>query len=200
MSGEITVAIVALFVAIAGIVVAVFATRRWGNRRGKLDLTFRSIPLIPEGVRPGLLQLSFRDFVVENPHLVEISLVNVGPRDIASAFFDGGRPISIAFNQTFYGLTGVEGGAALFSPALGADAPDAIVRITPLLLKRGESWNFTAVLAGVPEIDVDCPLIDTDLRLLKAGGAGEAEVNVRVSFLGLSAELLHMPLRRERQH
>lgn len=197
MTGDTVIALAALGVAVVGIPIAVLATRRWGNRRAKVDLSFRSLPLIPEGVHAGLLALSYRDFVVNNPHLVEVVIINVGPRDVSSSAFDSGKSITIAFDKTFYGVTGIAGGLLLTSPAVGMTAP-AVVSIAPVLLKRGESWRFTAVLEGAPEIVVDSPLVDTDLRVLNGRQEG-SEVRVKLNLMGLSAEIpVRLPARVRR--
>lgn len=185
MSGDLVVAIVALVVAVLGIPAAILATRQWGNRRARVDLYLRTTPLLPEGASPGLLQLSYRDLLVDNPHLVEVSLINVGPKDIPSVLFDSGKPITVRFDQTFYGVIGVAGGAKLLLPALGAEAGTP-VEVRPSLLKRGESWTFTAVLSGAAKATVEAPLVDTDLRVLDTSGAPVTKV--RISALGLTAE------------
>lgn len=170
----------ALIVAIIAILVAVWATRRWGNRRAKVQFEFRSLPLLRDDMKPGLLEVTYRDMPVKKPHLVSVTIENVGPRDIPSSAFDAGKPISVTFNQTFYGLTSTSGGVHTTSPAIGTPANDAIVLIQPGLLKRREAWSFSAVLSGPAEISVESPLIDTDMRQVDLSDEEAPEVTVNL--------------------
>lgn len=182
----------ALVVAIVAIPVTVFATRHWGNRRARLDVAIDAIPLLPEGMQPGLLEVTYRDIPVSAPHLVTVTFWNSGPRDLASDMFDNGRSIAVRFDQTFYGLTAVNGGVQTRSPAVGARADEAIVFVRPALLKRGSSWSFSAVTTGPVEVNVDAPLIDTDVRATAPSDASGTEITLRLSALGMTAEV---PLR-----
>lgn len=183
----------ALVVAILAIPATVLATRHWGNRRARLDVQIDATPLLPEGARPGLLEMTYRDIPVSEPHLVSVALRNSGPRDLASGMFDNGRSITVRFDQTFYGLTAVNGGMQIVSPGVGASADDAIVLVRPALLKRGAVWSFSAVTTGPVEVSVDAPLIDTDVRAVDPVKEGRTEIPLRLSVLGITAEV---PLRR----
>ena len=144
-------------------------------------------------MKPGLLEVTYRDIPVDKPHLISVILENIGPRDIPSSAFDGGNPISIAFNQTFYGLTSTSGGVRTVSPAVGTPAADAVVQLRPGLLKRGDAWSFSAVLSGPVEVSVDSPLVDTDLRQVDPVDDEASEIVVRLSVMGVSADI---PIRR----
>lgn len=169
----------------------VLATRRWGNRRARLDVEIDATPILPEGTRPGLLEVTYRDIPVSEPQLVSVTLRNSGPRDLASGMFDSGRSIVVEFNQTFYGLTAIQGGIEVRSPAIGAVA-GAAVSVLPGLLKRGESWSFSAVTTGPVEVTVDAPLIDTDVRTVVPVEESRTAITLRVSAFGITAEV---PLR-----
>lgn len=180
--------LVSVGVALFAIGLTVWATRKWGNRRGRIEWSFDSVPLLPEDIRTGLLSFSFRDIPVENPHLVTVALVNTGSKDVPSSAFDGSRPIDISFGQMFYGVTSLTGGVQLTFPAVGTPAKDAVIHLRPHLLKRREAWSFTAVLGGSPKLSIESPLVDTDVRM--SAKAGEAtEITVRLSVLGVSAEI-----------
>jgi hypothetical protein len=188
-------ALSALVVAILATPVTVWATRQWGNRRARVEFVFSSTPLLPDQVSPGLLAVTFRDIPVKDPHLVSVTLRNTGPRDISTATFDNDRPMSVRFNQTFYGLTAVRGGAHTVSPAVGTPPEDAIVQLKPLLLKRGEAWSFSAVLSGPVEVSIDAPLIDTEVGQVIPED-DRPEITVKLSALGVSAEV-PLPWRRD---
>lgn len=185
--------IAGLVVAIIAIPVAVWAAREWGSRRARVDLEIVSTPLLPGDARSGLLEMTFRDFPVPEPHLVSVTFRNSGPRDLASGMFDDGRPITVKFDQTFYGLTAANGGVDTLSPAIGARGDDAILYVRPGLLKRSASWSFSAVTTGPVEVTVDAPLIDTDVRAIAPATEGRTDITLRLSVLGVTAEI---PLRR----
>jgi hypothetical protein len=116
-----------------------------------------------------VLEVTYRDIPVDEPHLVSVMFRNSGPRDLTSEMFDGGRSITVKFDQIFYGLTAVQGGIKTKSPAIGVGADHAVVSVQPGLLKRGESWSFSAVTIGPVDVTVDAPLIDTDVRAAPPG-------------------------------
>jgi hypothetical protein len=152
---------------------------------------------LPRDAREGLLEVTYRDFAVPNPHLVSVVFRNTGPRDISSAAFDNGRPISIGFDQTFYGLTSTKGGGKIKSSAIGTPAGVAIVHLEPGLLKRGEEWSFSAVLSGPVEVSITAPLVDTDVAQVIPNNVdvGHQDVTLRISAPFISAEI---PLRWSR--
>lgn len=185
------IGLAALLVAILAIPTTIFATRQWGTRRARLEVEVNATPLLPEDARPGLLEVTYRDIPVEEPYLVSVTLRNSGPRDVATKMFDGERSITAKFDQTFYGLTATQGGIGVTSPGIGAEA--AIVAVRPGLLKRGESWSFSAVTSGPVDVSVDAPLIDTDVRAVSPAAGSGATITLRVSAFGVTAEV---PLRR----
>lgn len=179
-----------LIIAAIAVPATIWATRQWGNRRAHVEFAFASIPLLPGNTREGLLEVTYRDIPVKHPHLVSVTLRNTGPRDIASATFDGDRPISIRFNQTFYGLTNVQGGVRAASPAIGTPASDAVVDLLPGLLKRGEEWSFSAVLTGPVEVSIIAPLIETDVtHVVPKSNDGIQEFTVKLVVPFASVEV-----------
>lgn len=185
------IGLAALLVAILAIPTTIFATRQWGNRRARLEVEVSATPLLPAAARPGLLEVTYREIPVKEPYLVSVTLRNSGPRDVATKMFDGERSITAKFDQTFYGLTATQGGIEVASPGIGAEA--AIVAVRPGLLKRGESWSFSAVTSGPVDVAVDAPLIDTDVRAVSPDDGSGATITLRVSAFGVTAEV---PLRR----
>jgi hypothetical protein len=47
-----------------------------GNRRARVEFAFTSIPLLPANTGEGLLEVTYRDIPVKNPHLVSVALRN----------------------------------------------------------------------------------------------------------------------------
>jgi hypothetical protein len=183
----------ALVVAIIAIPAAALATRQWGNRRARVEVEIHATSLLPEDARPGVLEMTYKGIPVTRPHLVSVTLRNSGPRDLASEMFDGGRSVTVKFDQTLYGLTAVQGGINTRSPAIGTSGSGATVVVQPGLLKRGESWSFSAVTNGPVIVTVDAPLIDTDVRAVAPAEGSRTVITLRLSVFGISAEV---PLRR----
>ena len=185
------IALSALAVALVAVPITVLATRNWGTRRAKVSILIASVPVLPEQAGKGRLEVSYRDIPVKEPHLVTVALRNDGPRDLASGMFDGGKPISVTFDQTFYGLTEVHGGVRTISPAIGASGKDARVEIQPALLKRGGVWGFTAVTSGPVEATVNAPLVDTDIDEVRPQALEDdrPEVAIKLGFLGVTMEV-----------
>lgn len=181
----------AFVVALIAIPVTIWATRRWGNRRGKISVSISSTALIPEG--SNRLEVTYRDIAVHSPHLVTVVFRNSGPKDISSSMFDSGKPTVVSFDTTFYGVTSVQGGVNLVSRAIGATPPDSIVEIAPGLLRRKAEWSFSAVVTGPVEVAIESTLIDTDL--IEEVASVESDVKVSFSFGGVRAEF---PLRQRR--
>jgi hypothetical protein len=138
----------------------------------------------------GLLEVTYRDIPVKDPHLVTVTLRNTGPRDIATATFDDGKSIAVRFNQTFYGLTKTQGGMRIMSVPIGTPATDAVVQLQPALLKRGEEWSFSAVLSGPVEMSVTAPLIDTDVTRADPEGDDRAIVDISREIAGLAVPMI----------
>lgn len=181
----------ALVVAMVAIPVTIWATRRWGNRRGKISVSISSIALIPDGSKS--LEVTYRDIPVPSPHLVTVVLRNSGPKDISSSMFDSGMPITVSFDSTFYGVTAVHGGIKLISSGVGAMPPNSTIGVSPGLLRRKSEWSFSAVVTGPVEVGIESTLIDTDL--IEEVPAVDSDVKVAFSFAGVSAEF---PLRQRR--
>lgn len=151
-----TAIVVTLIVGVA----AVIATRRWGNRRRRLLFSYEVAPLLAEGSANDLLQITYRDFPVRDPHLVTVRLRNVGPADVATGHFDGGRPFLVRLNCKMYGPTRASHPGATVSTAIGAEGK---IELRPHLLRKGEEWVVEAVVEGSPEPEYESPLIDTDV-------------------------------------
>lgn len=154
------IALAALAVAIVGVGATIFATRRWGNRRRRILFAWEAAPLLLIGGDRDLLQVTYRDIPVEDPHLVTVRVANIGPSDIASRHFDADRPLVIRLNCTMYGLTRNSHPKDTISEAAGAEG---IIQLRPLLLRRGEEWVFEAVVKGEPSPLMVSPIIDADI-------------------------------------
>jgi hypothetical protein len=189
----IALGIAALTVAVIAIPIAVSATRRWGNRRSALAYTSEWISLLPVDLNAGAFQLTLNKVPVPEPHLLTISLTNIGPKDIATAMFDSGRPIRIQLGGRLYGVTSTQGGVLLSGfPSKESGDVDTI-NVLPSLLPRGAAWSFSAVVSGTPSVEFDWSLIDTDYR---AGTRDEVVREALLSALDSGPYLLGTLARR----
>jgi len=140
-------------------------TKKFGNRRRKVLFTWNSVQLMPERNRTngrgmsGALQVSFLGKAVEDPYLVQVTLKNIGPVDIASSDFDAGRQLKVSFPGEY--LEVVDWKQVGFDAPFGQDY--RYVTLDPVLLRRGASFTLDVLVDGKPEVELDCPLINTDI-------------------------------------
>jgi hypothetical protein len=162
-----TLTIVGIVIALIAIAVGIWAARKYGTRRGVVLFTCNSTQLIPDlpSSAKDLLKVEYRDFPVPDPHLVNLRLQNVGPRDIASSNFDAGRPITIKTNCKFYGFVSISHPKRTVGRAIGSDG---VIDIEPMLLKTAETWEISAIISGRPTIEIDAPLVDVNILDRKA--------------------------------
>ncbi len=166
----------ALIVAVVGIPIAVLATRQYGNRRRKLLFDWSATPLI-HGGETADLAVTYKGKEVKDPYILSLVVANVGPMDIASDHFDGGRKLRIKLGCTLYGRldassTGRFNGALRDmhpmpeSSRLEATArynSDAYIDLHPGLMSRGLWWGADAIVSGRPSPVLENCLIDTDV-------------------------------------
>lgn len=163
-----------------GIVVAI----RYGNRRGKVALLTEVTPLIPSNLaKKAELEVTYRNIAVANPHLVRITLVNVGPRDIGTSHFDGGRPLQITLSSPIFGLVS----SNMPGRTLGSAVGGREIALTPGMLPRQRQWDVELIVDGNPEFDLDMPLLDTDVEWITQ----EREALLREAVLGSFARGLN---------
>ncbi|MEU1251583.1 hypothetical protein ACWD8I_18480 [Micromonospora arida] len=159
-------ALVAIALAVVAIAAGALAARRWGTRRGRITFYCVATPLIPEGYLRGptkdLLKVTWRDIDVKDPHLVQITIRNTGPRDISSSHFDSGRPLRVKLNCVMFGTTSrSDQSIRMLSRAIG---DEAVIELGPHLLRKGEVWTVNVLVGGSPTPDLVSPLIDTDVH------------------------------------
>lgn len=155
-------AVAAIGVAVIAIPATMWATRRWGNERQRLVFGFESIPLLerwPRNTR-NQVRIIFADHEIHDPHLLMISLHNIGPADISSDHFDRGRNIYINLTncEVFLLMSSTHPDDTLIFPGDRGQ-----VGLHPILLKRKDSWRVEVIVAGSPIPVPEFPLIDTDI-------------------------------------
>ncbi|MFE9235250.1 hypothetical protein [Cellulosimicrobium funkei] len=84
-----------LLVAVVGIPTTVWVTRRYaGGRRTKVIASWTSVRMVRRANLEGL-EVRLRGAVLQDPHLITVTLRNLGPSDVATANFHGGNPLEI---------------------------------------------------------------------------------------------------------
>ncbi|KQS69065.1 hypothetical protein [Modestobacter sp. Leaf380] len=159
MDWGIVVGIIGSVIGVGGIL----AARQYGNRRRKVMFEWTASPLVPAAERDtgSRLAVTYRDIEVKNPYLLTLRLVNVGPSDIASEHFDGGRSIVIDLGCQMFGtLARPRGDLVTTVEALGAPG---VVRLSPGLLRRGDEYAVEVIVSGRPAPTLTCPLVNTDV-------------------------------------
>jgi hypothetical protein len=154
--------IIAIVVAVIAILVGVLAARRWGTKKRRLLVTYSASPLIPSlpSEAHETVQVTYKDIPVENPHLLEISIQNIGPVDVTTDDFDARRHAVFKLNCKIYGLvSSTRPGFTSCSPV----GSEGLIEISPLLLKCKESCEITAITSGMPDVEPDFPLINTEI-------------------------------------
>jgi hypothetical protein len=153
---------VSIAVAILAIVIGWAVSRKYGNRPAKLKFDWSSELLLTTSgkKRTSDLKVLYKDFEVPDPHLLRITVKNIGSRDIPTSSFDAGRSLRIYADGKLFGLLSVSHIEPSVFPAIGGEIEFSI---RPTLIKRGESWEVTAIVAGNLVPKLESPLIDTDI-------------------------------------
>jgi hypothetical protein len=157
------IAIAGLVVAVVAIVVGAVAARRWGTRRGRIEFDCVSSALIPDShlAKPGgLHKVTYNGIEVGRSHLVQVSIRNVGPHDIASSSFDSGVPLKVQLNCKICGTTSVSHPDLLVSTEGG---PKGVIRLGSGLLSRREKWTVGLLVEGQADAKLLNKLVETDI-------------------------------------
>lgn len=122
--------------------------------------------LLARGSAINDLKVTYRDFDIEDPHLVSLLLRNIGPNDITrEQFEDGGFRIELLHSK-LYGLVQNESSdgenpTLVMSGGIGTD--DAVLRFQPTLLPKGTEWTVEAIVSGPAKPTVRGRLGNTDV-------------------------------------
>jgi hypothetical protein len=172
--GLLITAVAGLVLTAIGLVAAVVYARQ-GRRRNELVVSVKSQPMIVErDTKAGsAISLRYDDMVVGDPHLITAVLECLGPKDITSADFDQGKPLSIAFGVPMIALLRSD----------GLDVVDEYratsIDVPPTLLPKGKTFILSAITDGCPQVRVGAHLIDTDVLDKKPAAASFVVSTVR---------------------
>lgn len=152
-------------IGLAAIIITVWAARRWGTRRGKVLLSHSVTSLLPTGAPRTDLAVTYRQFPVEDAHLVMLRLRNIGPHDITRDHFDQAKPLLIGLNSTFMGLLSAESkdgvSATVTTWAIGTE--NATIGFGPGHLPKKKEWVAEFLVQGTAVPELKGRLINTDI-------------------------------------
>ncbi|MFB6724224.1 hypothetical protein ACFCV3_28865 [Kribbella sp. NPDC056345] len=160
---------VGLAIAVAGGLPTIWATKRWGTRRGKIQIhVSRTSLLLMSGTFRSDIEVRAAGHVLAEPTLYTIVITNTGPRDLASQHFDDGRPISAKVPGRVAAARWMSTGQ---SPTITGDDKTALISWTPALLPRKEFWKLHILvdLAEKATMEFTNPLIDFDVTYTGGG-------------------------------
>lgn len=161
VSGSDVLAIAGIVLAVVGILIAAYYGRKaLSAGRQKLSWSFESIPLISgrAGMYRTVIEVSVEGRRAFDPHILRLTLSNVGRLDLDSSRFDQDRPLVFELDQIKY-VHVIEAG----SPAIAADSRS--IRIGPELLRAGESWIVTMMTEGSAGVELtQNHLIDVQVK------------------------------------
>ncbi|MGP4002496.1 hypothetical protein [Streptomyces sp. 8N706] len=138
-------------------------------------------PLInPNSISSGRTVVTHNGVIMQNPHVLVVSLTNTGRHAVASDYFDQGRPLTFELSTPVLDVTSVTG------RTLAILAPQGnTISFGPELIKKGQTVTFTALTEGEPRLAVrdnivDAKVIDEAARVVQCRKFG---VLIGVAFL-----------------
>ena len=164
--GLLIISVAGLVLTALGLVAALYYARS-GRRRNALVVAVKSQPMIVERDTEvgSAISLRYDDTVVADPHLLTVVLECLGPKDITSADFDQGKPLSIEFGVPMIALLRSDGLDVI------EDYRATSIDVRPSLLPKGKSFILSAITDGCPVAGVGAHLIDTDVLDKKPAAA-----------------------------
>jgi hypothetical protein len=158
----------------AGVVLAVVAIaitlvfRRRGERRGLITYSMPVAGPLLRGQWRGtqyehpVLSVTLGGKQVSDPYVVGLRVESRGRKDIRTADFDQGAPLTFNFGAKILSASLDTTNAA---PRLtGFQVVGDEVQIPPALIRRGELLRLTILTDGLPKLDVTNPIADVDVR------------------------------------
>jgi hypothetical protein len=156
-------------------VLGAWATFRSANPKRRLQWWTTVQPPLFDTRFGGRITVSAYDITAENPRIVQLSVANVGRRDITSAMFHDGECLEFEFGSRVLATLAVdqepeEGRyAGILLPAVGGKE----IILSPGHIRRGQVITLTFLLDG-QDVGVRCrrmPLVDIDFVRADLGEA-----------------------------
>ncbi|MDQ1027065.1 hypothetical protein QF035_004647 [Streptomyces umbrinus] len=115
------------------------------------------VPLINQGsISSGRIVVTHNCVVLQNPHVLVVSLTNTGRHEVASDYFDQGKPLTFELSTPVIDLTSMTGRTLKIIRPQGT-----VIPFGPELMKRRQVVTFTALPEGEPHLAVHDYIIDT---------------------------------------
>ncbi len=144
-------------------------------------------PLL-HGVGHGALAVSHGGTTLSRPHVLELTLTNVGNRDLEAAHFSN-QPIEFTSSATFIDVL-----SQVSSPSSQRIIPATIsgtkLELTPGTLHRHQSITYTALVDGAsPTIDAVASLSNGDFQRRRGSDASQStdRTQIAVAIVGALA-------------
>jgi hypothetical protein len=178
-------AVAGAILALIGIASGVGAARRWGTRRGRLAISHELSPLLSAN---GLadLRVTYKGRTVKDPHLLSVSIKNVGSRNIRRDQFNGDEPWTISFACKLFGVTASKSSGEDVVPVELSVIGDALtLRVPPTIIPRGREWNLELVVSGSDLEFRKSDLADVDVVSVDAAGLQARQEILRAAIGGV---------------
>lgn len=175
---------------LVAVIFGILTIRGAQKRRGKLLVAHTSTSLLAEGAGARLLEVTFRDITVPDPHLITIFIKNIGPYDLTSEHFHEKEPLKITVQGTWYGVVeqGRSTGGKLKICTEGIGADNAVVRFLPDHIPKGEELVVKFIVSGPSSPVVTGALVNVDII------EGETTSSAVLRALGRAALGAYIPL------
>lgn len=185
---------------VVGILVGVlssWATFRSANPKLRLQWWTTAQPPLFDTRFGGRITVSAHDITADDPRIVQLSVANVGRRDITSAMFHNGECLEFEFGSPVLATLAVdqepeEGAyAGILLPAVGGNE----ITFSPGHIRRGQVITLTFLLDG-QDVEVRCrrmPLVDIDFVRAAPGDRARA---VGLTFYETLRQAAPLPLPR----
>lgn len=157
--------------AIAGVIIGVFATRAYGNRSKRLHFVYQWTQLLQPGVGEEI-EVTWSGRRVTSPSLLHLRVLNSGPGDIAVRDFEGGGVVIRLAGSQVLGLTRQQP-MGVIAESLMDDV--LTLTVNPCMLQSGESIYAVVLVDGsrIP-VEKDIRLLNTKLAQRSRSGRGLA--------------------------
>jgi len=149
--------------------VATFVTVWLANPVRRLDCAMSAAPLLKDSAQemPGKLHITWDGTELKDPHILELTLVSRGRRDIAKEDFD--LPLEFRVGSTIKAILRSSAGPSS-STFRAVSFEDDILRVGPALIRRRQSIRITLLAVG-PEPELSsaaAALRDVNVEVLTA--------------------------------
>jgi hypothetical protein len=110
----------------------------------------------------GSLEVAYDGKTIKDPYLINIEILNTGPKDVRSKDFDQDAPLRVEIGVPI--ITLIVDKAAKPNP-INVSIDEEAIEIGPALLRKDERHTINAIVDGKPAPEVNANLADADVRI-----------------------------------